>query len=41
MSRYDVIVAGDILEPVVDPDTLFRSLRDHWFRAARRLGSRG
>jgi 2-polyprenyl-3-methyl-5-hydroxy-6-metoxy-1,4-benzoquinol methylase len=28
-SSYDVIVAGDILEHVVDPETLLKDLRDH------------
>jgi glycosyltransferase involved in cell wall biosynthesis len=28
-ASYDVIVAGDILEHVVDPETLLKSLRDH------------
>ncbi len=29
LPSYDVIVAGDILEHVVDPETLLKSLRDH------------
>jgi 2-polyprenyl-3-methyl-5-hydroxy-6-metoxy-1,4-benzoquinol methylase len=28
-AAYDVIVAGDILEHVVDPETLLKDLRDH------------